>query len=592
MDQIDSKINLFQTLSMQIESLDGICLAFLQSVQIIDSGSKLYYICCPPFLTKQQIMIQTGTKNPAADLAAYGLKNVSKAHWNLSQDELIDISVALGLGKITDTGALAVDTGEFTGRAPKDKFFVKDSITADTIYWGDVNVPFDESKFQGLYDKLAAYLSAKELYVKDAIACADPAYRLNVRLITEIPWAAMFAGNMFINPATEELSTMHPDWVILHAPSFKADPAVDGTRQGNFAILNFTKKVIIIGGTSYTGEIKKGIFTVLNFELPQNRGVLAMHCSANVGDAGDTAVFFGLSGTGKTTLSADSNRGLIGDDEHGWGDSSIFNFEGGCYAKCVNLTEEKEPQIFQAIKRGALLENIRFFPGTNTVNYDDISVTENTRVSYPIAFISNAVQPSVGNIPKNIFFLTCDAYGILPPISKLTPGQAMYWFLSGYTAKVAGTEAGITEPKTTFSTCFGAPFLPLNPNTYAGMLAEKIRKHGANVWLVNTGWTGGPYGIGSRMKLSYTRTMITEALKGDLEKVEFETHPVFGMVYPKSCPDVPADVLNPRNTWADKKLYDEKANNLAKKFIKNFEKFAPTAHAETLAAAPKVVEVA
>lgn len=575
---------------MQIESLDGIYLVILQSAQIIDSGSKLYYICCPPFLTKQQIMIQTGTKNPAADLAVYGLKNVSKAHWNLSQDELIDISVALGLGKITDTGALAVDTGEFTGRAPQDKFFVKDSITTDTIYWGDVNVPFDESKFQGLYDKLAAHLSAKELFVKDAIACADPAYRLNVRLITEIPWAAMFAGNMFIKPAAEELSAMHPDWVILHAPSFKADPAVDGTRQGNFAILNFTKKVIIIGGTAYTGEIKKGIFTVLNFELPQNRGVLAMHCSANVGDAGDTAVFFGLSGTGKTTLSADSNRGLIGDDEHGWGDSSIFNFEGGCYAKCVNLTEEKEPQIFQAIKRGALLENIRFFPGTNTVNYDDISVTENTRVSYPIEFISNAVQPSVGNIPKNIFFLTCDAYGILPPISKLTPGQAMYWFLSGYTAKVAGTEAGITEPKTTFSTCFGAPFLPLNPNTYAGMLAEKIRKHGANVWLVNTGWTGGPYGTGNRMKLSYTRTMITEALKGDLEKVEFETHPVFGMVYPKSCPDVPADVLNPRNTWADKKLYDEKANDLAKKFIKNFEKFAPTAHAETLAAAPKVVE--
>ncbi len=537
-------------------------------------------------------MIQTGTKNPAADLTAYGLKNVSKAHWNLSQDELIDISVALGLGKITDTGALAVDTGEFTGRAPKDKYFVKDSITADTVYWGDVNVPFDADKFQPLYDKIAAHLSTRELYIKDAIACADPAYRLNVRLITELPWAAMFAGNMFIVPETSELATMQPDWVILHAPSFKADPAVDGTRQGNFAILNFTKKVIIIGGTAYTGEIKKGIFTVLNFELPLNRGVLAMHCSANVGNAGDTAVFFGLSGTGKTTLSADSNRGLIGDDEHGWGDNSIFNFEGGCYAKCVNLTEEKEPEIFQAIKRGALLENVRFFPGTNKVDYDDISVTENTRVSYPIKFISNAVQPSVGSIPKNIFFLTCDAYGILPPISKLTPGQAMYWFLSGYTAKVAGTEAGITEPKTTFSTCFGAPFLPLNPNTYAGMLAEKIRKHGANVWLVNTGWTGGPYGTGSRMKLSYTRTMITEALKGDLEKVAFEVHPVFGMAYPKSCPNVPSEVLNPRNTWADKNLYDKKANELAEKFIRNFEKFAPTAHPETLAAAPKVVEIA
>lgn len=533
-------------------------------------------------------MIETGTKNPTADLSVYGFKDVSQAHWNLSQDELIDRSVALGLGTITDTGALAVDTGEFTGRAPKDKFFVKDSKTHDTVYWGDVNIPFDESKFQPLYDKLVNYLAGKELYVKDASACADPDYRLNVRLITEVPWAAMFAGNMFLRPDTEELKTIEPDWVIIHAPSFKADPKTDGTRQGNFAILNFTRKVIIIGGTAYTGEIKKGIFTVLNYVLPHENRVLAMHCSANIGKAGDTAVFFGLSGTGKTTLSADPNRGLIGDDEHGWSDSGIFNFEGGCYAKCVNLTEEKEPEIFHAIKRGSLLENVRFFPGTNKVNYDDISVTENTRVSYPIDFISNAIQPSVGGIPKNIFFLTCDAYGILPPISKLTPGQAMYWFLSGYTAKVAGTEAGITEPKTTFSTCFGAPFLPLNPNTYAGMLAERMKKYGANVWLVNTGWTGGGYGVGNRMKLSYTRAMITEALKGDLEKVQFEVHPVFGVEYPVSCPGVPSEILNPRNTWSDKNSYDEKANSLAQQFVKNFEKFAPTAHAETLAAAPKV----
>ncbi|MEO6166665.1 MAG: phosphoenolpyruvate carboxykinase (ATP) [Chitinophagales bacterium] len=533
-------------------------------------------------------MIETGTKNPSADLSVYGLKNVSKAHWNLSQDELIDRSVALGLGTITDTGALAVDTGEFTGRAPKDKFFVKDAKTQDTVYWGDVNIPFDENKFQPLYDKLVNYLGGKELYVKDASACADPKYRLNVRLITELPWAALFAGNMFLRPDKEELKTIEPDWVIIHAPSFKANPEQDGTRQENFAILNFTKKLIIIGGTAYTGEIKKGIFTVLNYVLPHESNVLAMHCSANIGKTGDTAVFFGLSGTGKTTLSADPNRGLIGDDEHGWSDNSIFNFEGGCYAKCVNLTEEKEPEIFHAIKRGSLLENVRFFPGTNKVNYDDISVTENTRVSYPIDFISNAIKPSVGGIPKNIFFLTCDAYGILPPISKLTPGQAMYWFLSGYTAKVAGTEAGITEPKTTFSTCFGAPFLPLNPNTYAGMLAEKMTKYGANVWLVNTGWTGGGYGVGTRMKLSYTRTMITEALKGDLEKVKFEVHPVFGVEYPTSCTGVPSEILNPRNTWADKNSYDEKANSLAQEFIKNFEKFAPTAHKETLAAAPKV----
>ncbi len=533
-------------------------------------------------------MIETGIKNPIADLSVYGLKNMAEVHWNLSQDELIDQTVALGLGVITDSGAVAVDTGVFTGRAPKDKFFVKDAITRDTVYWGDVNIAFDEAKFDSLYNKITAYLTGKRIYVKDAGACADPAYRLNVRLITELPWAALFAGNMFLRPSAEEIKSMEPDWVIIHAPSFKADPAVDGTRQENFAILNFTKKRIIIGGTAYTGEIKKGIFTVLNYVLPQEKGVLAMHCSANIGAAGDTAVFFGLSGTGKTTLSADPNRGLIGDDEHGWSDNGIFNFEGGCYAKCVNLTEEKEPEIFKAIKRGALLENVRFYPGTQKVNYDDISVTENTRVSYPIDFISNAVKPSIGGIPKNIFFLTCDAYGILPPISKLTPGQAMYWFLSGYTAKVAGTEAGITEPKTAFSTCFGAPFLPLNPNTYAGMLADKMKKYGANVWLVNTGWTGGAYGVGKRMKLSYTRAMITEALKGNLEKAKFEIHPVFGVAYPLSCEQVPDEILNPRNTWIDKQAYDEQANALAVQFIKNFEKFAPTAHPETLAAAPKV----
>ena len=537
---------------------------------------------------KNHFMIETGIKNPTADLSVYGLKNMAEVHWNLSQDELIDQTVALGLGVITDSGAVAVDTGVFTGRAPKDKFFVKDAITRDTVYWGDVNIAFDEAKFDSLYNKITAYLTGKRIYVKDAGACADPAYRLNVRLITELPWAALFAGNMFLRPSAEEIKSMEPDWVIIHAPSFKADPAVDGTRQENFAILNFTKKRIIIGGTAYTGEIKKGIFTVLNYVLPQEKGVLAMHCSANIGAAGDTAVFFGLSGTGKTTLSADPNRGLIGDDEHGWSDNGIFNFEGGCYAKCVNLTEEKEPEIFKAIKRGALLENVRFYPGTQKVNYDDISVTENTRVSYPIDFISNAVKPSIGGIPKNIFFLTCDAYGILPPISKLTPGQAMYWFLSGYTAKVAGTEAGITEPKTAFSTCFGAPFLPLNPNTYAGMLADKMKKYGANVWLVNTGWTGGAYGVGKRMKLSYTRAMITEALKGNLEKAKFEIHPVFGIAYPLSCEQVPDEILNPRNTWGDKQAYDEQANALAVQFIKNFEKFAPTAHPETLAAAPKV----
>jgi phosphoenolpyruvate carboxykinase (ATP) len=537
-------------------------------------------------------MTETGTKNPKHSLTDYGFTNISKINWNWTQDELIDETVRLGLGQLADSGALTVDTGEFTGRAPKDKYIVKDAVTEHTVYWGDVNQPIDEKHFEPMLDELRRHMQGKEVYVKDAYACADPSYRLNVRVISELPWAALFAGNLFLRPTKEELSSIEPDWIIVHAPSYKTDPRKYGIRSSNFAVLDFTRRMIIIGGTAYTGEIKKGIFTVLNYVLPQDRNVLSMHCSANIGAGGDTAVFFGLSGTGKTTLSADPERGLIGDDEHGWSDEGVFNFEGGCYAKCVNLTEEKEPQIYHAIKRGALLENVRFFPGTNKVNFDDISVTENTRVSYPIDFIDNAVNPSVGGHPKNIFFLTCDAYGILPPISKLTPGQAMYWFLSGYTAKVAGTEAGITEPKTAFSTCFGAPFLPLDPNKYAGMLAEKMRKHDAKVWLVNTGWTGGAYGVGTRMKLSYTRAMISEALKGDLNEVQFENHPVFGIAYPVSCPKVPVEILNPRNTWADKNAYDEKANELASQFIRNFEKYAKTASPETLAAAPKVVSAA
>lgn len=533
-------------------------------------------------------MNESGIKNPNTNLSSIGLGNVKNAYWNLSQSELVEKSIQLGLGTLADTGALAIDTGEFTGRAPKDKFIVKDAKTANTIYWGDVNQPVDEKCFDQLYNKITTYLAGKEVYIKDAYACASKKYQINVRVISELPWAAMFAGNMFIRPTADELKTFNHDWLVVHAPGFTADAKIDGTRQHNFAILNFTKKVIIIGGSKYTGEIKKGIFTVLNYELPQDKNVLSMHCSANIGNEGDTAVFFGLSGTGKTTLSADPHRGLIGDDEHGWADDGVFNFEGGCYAKCVDLSEEKEPQIFRAVKFGALLENINYNPGTRTVNYTDTKKTENTRVSYPLNFIENAVEPSVGGNPRNVFFLTCDAFGVLPPISKLTPGQAMYWFLSGYTAKVAGTEAGITEPKTTFSTCFGAPFLPLNPNKYAEMLAERMKKHNTNVWLVNTGWTGGPYGVGSRMKLSYTRAMIAEALKGNLEKAKFETHPVFGLSYPVSCPSVPAEVLSPRNTWSDKNKYDDKANELARQFIKNFEKFAADASEETKSAAPKV----
>ena len=537
-------------------------------------------------------MTETGTKNPRHNLSDYGFTNLSKINWNWTQDELIDETIRLKLGQLADSGALTVDTGEFTGRAPKDKYIVKDAVTEHTVYWGDVNQPIDENHFEPMLEELRRHLQGKEVYVKDAYACADPSYRLNVRVISELPWAAMFAGNLFLRPTKEELNSIEPDWIIVHAPSYKTDPKKYGIRSANFAVLDFTRRMIIIGGTAYTGEIKKGIFTVLNYVLPQDRNVLSMHCSANIGASGDTAIFFGLSGTGKTTLSADPERGLIGDDEHGWSDEGVFNFEGGCYAKCVNLTEEKEPQIFHAIKRGALLENVRFLPGTNKVNFDDISVTENTRVSYPIDFIDNAVNPSVGGHPKNIFFLTCDAYGILPPISKLTAGQAMYWFLSGYTAKVAGTEAGITEPKTAFSTCFGAPFLPLDPNKYAHMLAEKMKRHDAKVWLVNTGWTGGAYGVGARMKLSYTRAMISEALKGDLNNVKFENHPVFGIAFPTSCPKVPDEILNPRNTWDDKSAYDEKANELASQFIRNFEKYAKTASQETLDAAPKVVSAA
>lgn len=521
-------------------------------------------------------------------LSSIGIKN-SNPLWNLSASELTEETLRLNQGVLTDTGALAVDTGEFTGRSPKDKFTVLDEKSKNTIWWGDVNFKFDSKKFDALYDKVVNYLSGKKIYVRDSFACADKNYRLSVRVVTELPWSNLFSNNLFIRPSKDELTSFYPEWTILNAPGFKADSKTDGTRQHNFTILNLTRKIILIGGSGYTGEIKKSIFTLLNYILPHEKNVLSMHCSANVGKNGDTAIFFGLSGTGKTTLSADPNRGLIGDDEHGWAEKTIFNFEGGCYAKCVNLTAEKEPEIFKAIHEGALLENVRFFPGTKNVNYDDISVTENTRVAYPINFIDNAVEPSVGGIPKNIFFLTCDAFGVLPPISKLTTTQAMYHFISGYTAKVAGTEMGITEPTLTFSACFGKAFLPLHPTKYAELLGKKLNENkNINVWFVNTGWTGGSYGIGSRIKLSYTRALITAALNGELEKVKFETLPVFNLNIPVSCPNVPSEILNPRNTWKDKDAYDAKANELAKSFVKNFQQYSSAASDEILSAAPKV----
>lgn len=537
-------------------------------------------------------MDEYGLKAEGATVADLGLKNVAAAYWNLTPAELVEETIIKGLGELTDTGALAVDTGEFTGRSPKDRFVVCDDITENSVWWGDINMKFDADKFDQLHAKLVAYLQNKEVYVRDAYACADPKHRLNIRVATEFPWSNMFADNMFLAPSKEELQNFDPEWRIVCAPGFYADPEVDGTRQHNFAVLNFTKKMILIGGTAYTGEIKKGIFSVLNFVLPHDKNVLSMHCSANVGKNDDTAIFFGLSGTGKTTLSADPERKLIGDDEHGWDGDTVFNFEGGCYAKCIDLTQEKEPQIWDAIKFGAIVENTNFYPGTTTVDFENVEKTENTRVSYPIEHIDNTVEKGYGKNPKNIFFLTCDAYGVLPPISKLTAGQAMYHFISGYTAKVAGTEVGITEPQETFSACFGAAFLPLHPTKYAELLGEKMKEHSVNVWLVNTGWSGGAYGVGSRMKLRYTRAMITAAMNGELDSVEFKSHPVFGLAIPQTCPDVPDELLNPKDTWADKSAYDATAEKLAKSFVKNFETFAADANDEIIAAAPKVSQTA
>lgn len=533
-------------------------------------------------------MQEYGLKNASANLAEIGL-NVATAHWNLSPEELTQKTLELGQGELNDTGALCVSTGKFTGRSPKDKFTVKDAITEKSVDWGDVNIPFAPDAFDKLYNKVCAYLSEKEVWVRDAYACADPKYRLNIRVVNETPWANLFCNDLFLRPTQDEIKTQNADWLILQAPGFLAEPEVDGTRQSNFTIVNFTRKIILIGGSAYTGEMKKGIFGVLNFVLPHDHKVLSMHCSANEGKEGDVALFFGLSGTGKTTLSADPNRALIGDDEHGWADGSVFNFEGGCYAKCIDLSAEKEPEIFKAVKPNALLENIKFFEGTNKVDYADGSITENTRAAYPIHHIDNAKEPSFGGDPKNIFFLTCDAFGILPPISKLTKGQAMYHFISGYTAKVAGTEVGVTEPQTTFSACFGRVFLPLHPTKYAELLGKKLEEHpDVNVWLINTGWSGGAYGVGNRMSLKYTRSMITAAMNGELNNVEYTPNNVFGVMMPSSVPNVPSEILNPRDTWADKEAYDKKAAELAGLFVKNFEKYADQANEEILAAAPKI----
>ncbi|MEM7572428.1 MAG: phosphoenolpyruvate carboxykinase (ATP) [Bacteroidota bacterium] len=515
---------------------------------------------------------------------------------NLSVSALVEASIKTGQGHLSDAGALIVNTGKFTGRSPKDRFIVEDDITRNTVDWGEINIPIGADKFDALEAKMMDYAQNQDtVYMRDAYACASQKYRINIKVYTELPWQNLFAYNMFLRPDGMKAKNLKTDeWTIYAFPGCKADPALHGTRQENFSIINFTKQTIIIGGTAYTGEIKKGIFSVLNYVLPTERKVLSMHCSANVGSKGDSALFFGLSGTGKTTLSNDPDRRLIGDDEHGWSQANVFNLEGGCYAKVIDLSESKEPQIYKAIRYGAMLENIGLREDGHTPDYEDSSITQNTRVSYPIYHIDNIMYNSRGDLPRNIFFLTCDAFGVLPPISKLTPEQAMYHFISGYTAKIAGTEAGITEPLATFSACFGAPFIPLHPTVYAKMLGDKMVAQAEsgngeiNVWLINTGWTGGGYGVGSRMELTFTRAMIKAALNGALDKVGFQTESFFGLSIPTSCPDVPNALLNPRDTWPNEDKYDQAARDLADLFRNNFATFADQAEATVIAAGPQV----
>jgi phosphoenolpyruvate carboxykinase (ATP) len=494
-----------------------------------------------------------------------------KIHYQLPPDELIKQTLLRKQGILNDTGALCVYTGEFTGRCPKDKYIVKDSITSNSIDWNGFNQPIAEEVFFHLKEKMVEYLNqCKELWIRDCLACAAEAYQINIRVVNEHAWSNLFAYNMFIRPTETQLKSFQPDWTILQAPGFKANPQTDGVKHSQFIIISFEYKTILIGGTAYTGEMKKGIFSILNFLLPTNHHVLSMHCSANEGKNGDVALFFGLSGTGKTTLSADPHRNLIGDDEHGWNENGIFNLEGGCYAKCIDLSQEKEPMIFNAIKHGALVENVTFKKGTNTIDYHSKIITENTRASFPIQFINNYVPSGQGNIPTNIFFLSCDAFGVLPPISRLTTEQAVYYFINGYTAKIAGTENGIQNPVTTFSACFGAPFMPLHPLIYANMLKQKIEQYNVKVWLINTGWTGGRFGVGRRMPLEYTRAMVKAILEGQLDNEAYKEHPIFKLHMVEHCPNVPSELLNPVNTWSNKNEYEQQARLLEEMLRKNF----------------------
>jgi phosphoenolpyruvate carboxykinase (ATP) len=519
-----------------------------------------------------------------------GLRNLNTEYWTLTTPALIERIVSRREGSLAQEGVVAVRTGIYTGRAPNDKFIVKDSETADKVWWGKSNRPFDPEDFDRIHASMIAYFQGRDIFVQDAIAGAHPEYSLPIRIITEQAWHSLFARNLFIRRRNDELEDHVPEFTVLQAPGFRADPERDNTNSDIFILLNYAKRLVLIGGTSYAGEIKKSIFTVLNYLLPQ-RGVLPMHCSANLGRDGNVALFFGLSGTGKTTLSSDPDRPLIGDDEHGWGDDGVFNFEGGCYAKTIRLSEELEPLIWQATRNfGTILENVSVDPSTRWVDFDDDSYTENTRAAYPICFLPNSIDTGRGGHPTNIFFLTADAFGVLPPISRLSPEQAMYHFLSGYTAKLAGTERGLgKEPQITFSACFGAPFLPLPPSTYAALLGEKIQKHAVKVWLVNTGWTGGPFGIGKRMALPHTRAMIHAALSGELDDIPTYSDPHFGLSIPQSCPSVPDEVLNPRNTWQDQQAYDEQARKLKLRFEENFAQFEKDVSAQVLeAGGPRV----
>ena len=518
-------------------------------------------------------MENLGLRPSSFGLNNHGLDNVEAAHWNLGAAALFEHAMRRGEGQLTKHGAFIALTGEHTGRSPNDRFVVEEASTKDEIWWGDVNRPMTEQHFDQLHAKMLAHLNGREVFVQNCYAGADPANSLRVRVVTENAWHNLFARNMFIQPASDDLGDFEPEFTVLQAPSLTADAAADGTTSGTFIVVHLAKRLILVGGSAYAGEIKKSIFSIMNYLMPA-RSILPMHCSSNIGPDGDAAIFFGLSGTGKTTLSADSSRTLIGDDEHGWGEDGVFNFEGGCYAKTINLTREAEPEIFDLCHTfGSIIENVMMDQEDRTLDFFDTTYSENGRVSYDISMVPNASELGRGGHPKNIVMLTCDAFGVLPPVSRLTPDQAMYHFLSGYTAKVAGTERGLKEPAATFSTCFGAPFMPRHPTVYAKLLGEKMAKHDAKCWLVNTGWSGGGYGVGDRMKIAYTRAMVNAALNGSLADAETAADPNFGVLVPQACPDVPGDVLNPRNTWSDGNAYDTQARDLTQRFEANFKQF-------------------